>query len=92
MIQDQFSPVVRRKLADYGLQSCRYEINASDQVDRVSFKAIRTFLAEGADLITVTGGMSVDLMMLHQRGGGATGGRVVTYGVPMLPGAMFMLA
>jgi len=43
-------------------------------------------------LITVTGGMSVDPDDVTPAGIRAAGGRVVTYGVPMLPGAMFMLA
>ena len=90
LIQDRFSPVVRRKLADYGCEVLG-QTYASDQVDLI-VQAIRAFLAEGADLITVTGGMSVDPDDVTPAGIRAAGGRVVTYGVPVLPGAMFMLA
>lgn len=90
VIQDGFGPVVRRKLAAYGCEVLG-QIYASDQVDRI-VQAIRAFLAEGADLITITGGMSVDPDDVTPAGISAAGGRVVTYGVPVLPGAMFMLA
>ena len=90
LIQDRFGPVVRRKLADYGCEILG-QVYASDEVDRIS-QAIQAFLAEGADLVTVTGGMSVDPDDVTPSGIRAAGGQVVTYGVPMLPGAMFMLA
>ncbi len=90
LIQDQFSPIVRRKLAAYGCEVFG-PIYASDEVDRI-VQAIGAFLAEGADLITVTGGMSVDPDDVTPAGIRAAGGRVITYGAPVLPGAMFMLA
>jgi molybdopterin biosynthesis enzyme MoaB len=89
-IQDRFSPVVRRKLVDYNCDILG-QFNASDQ-EEVIVQGILGFLAEGADLITVTGGMSVDPDDVTPAGIRAAGGRVVTYGVPTLPGAMFMLA
>jgi molybdenum cofactor synthesis domain-containing protein len=90
LIQDRFSPVVRRKLESYGCEVIG-QIYAADQVDRI-VQGIQAFLAEGADLVAVTGGMSVDPDDVTPAGIRAAGGRVVTYGVPMLPGAMFMLA
>lgn len=47
---------------------------------------------EGADLIVCTGGMSVDP---DDKTPGAiknTGARIVSYGAPVLPGAMFLLS
>jgi molybdopterin biosynthesis enzyme len=90
LIEDRFSPVVRLKLVEYGCEILG-QINASDQVERI-VQGIRTFLAEGAEIITVTGGMSVDPDDCTPGGIRAAGARVVTYGVPVLPGAMFMLA
>jgi molybdenum cofactor synthesis domain-containing protein len=89
-IQDRFSPVVQQKLAAYGCDILG-QTNVSDRVDLI-VQAIRDFLNEGADLITVTGGMSVDPDDVTPAGIKAAGGQVVTYGVPVLPGAMFMLA
>jgi molybdenum cofactor synthesis domain-containing protein len=89
-IQDKFGPVVQRKLAAYGCDILG-RTNVSDRVDLI-IQGIRAFLKEGADLITVTGGMSVDPDDVTPAGIKAAGGQVVTYGVPVLPGAMFMLA
>ncbi|HZE21460.1 MAG TPA: molybdopterin-binding protein, partial [Desulfobaccales bacterium] len=89
-IQDRFSPVVRRKLAEYDCEILGQTL-ASDQVELI-VQGIQAFFSAGADLITVTGGMSVDPDDVTPAGIRAAGGREVTYGVPMLPGAMFMLA
>ena len=48
--------------------------------------------AEGVELILVTGGMSVDPDDVTPLGIRQTGAEVVTYGSPVLPGSMFMLA
>jgi molybdenum cofactor synthesis domain-containing protein len=89
-IKDRFGPVVVGKVEEAG---CRVigQTLVSDRVDLVS-GAIEAFLNEGAELIAVTGGMSVDPDDVTPAGIRAAGGRIVTYGAPMLPGAMFMLA
>ena len=53
---------------------------------------LKRHIEEGADLVLVSGGMSVDP---DDKTPGAikdTGANVVTYGAPVLPGAMFLLA
>ena len=53
---------------------------------------ILKFISEGADLVICSGGMSVDP---DDRTPGAikdTGAEIVTYGAPVLPGAMLLLA
>ncbi len=89
-IKDKFGPVVVRKLEGFG---CRVlsQTFVSDSVDLI-VKAIRAFLNGGAEMIAVTGGMSVDPDDMTPAGIKAAGGRVVSYGAPVLPGAMFMLA
>ena len=67
------------------------QIFVPDSVDEIS-NAIQSLIAKGANMITVTGGMSVDPDDLTPGGIRAAGGNVVTYGAPTLPGAMFMLA
>jgi molybdenum cofactor synthesis domain-containing protein len=89
-IEDRFGPVVARKLEEYGCEIVG-QIYVSDEADRI-VQAIRAFLDEGAEMITVTGGMSVDPDDVTPAGIRASGGRVVTYGAPVLPGAMFMAA
>ncbi|MHC1743185.1 MAG: molybdopterin-binding protein [Syntrophobacteraceae bacterium] len=89
-IEDQFGPVVKRKLEEFG---CRVigQCFASDDPAQIQ-EAIRYFLSQGARMITVTGGMSVDPDDVTPAAIRRSGARVVTYGAPVLPGAMFMLA
>ena len=89
-IKDRFGPVVVRKLENLG---CRV-LGQTLVSDRVEFivEAIERFLGEGAEMICVTGGMSVDPDDVTPAGIRAAGGRVVSYGAPVLPGAMFMIA
>jgi molybdenum cofactor synthesis domain-containing protein len=89
-IEDRFGPVVIRKVEELGCRTLG-QILVSDRVDLI-VEAIRKFLDEGAEMIAVTGGMSVDPDDVTPAGIRAAGGRVVTYGAPVLPGAMFMLA
>ena len=55
-------------------------------------EAIRRMLAAGMDMIICTGGMSVDPDDRTPLAIKNTGAEVITYGAPVLPGAMFMLA
>ena len=89
-IVDRFGPVVVRKLEESG---CRVlgQTFASDHV-RLIADGILEFVRKGAQMVTVTGGMSVDPDDVTPAAIRAAGGRVVTYGAPVLPGAMFMLA
>ena len=89
-IQDAFGPVLKRKVANYG-GTVVDQLFAPDDVDLI-LEAVNSLLAKGVDIITLTGGMSVDPDDLTPTSIKRTGAEVVTYGVPVLPGAMFMLA
>jgi len=89
-IRDGFGPVVEAKFNALGSKILDKRI-VSDELE-MTVCAIRDLLADGADFIAVTGGMSVDPDDLTPAAIRATGGRIVTYGAPVLPGAMFMLA
>ncbi len=89
-IKDKFGPVLRKKFDDLGCTVFRQVIVPDDQ--DMTVRAIRQLLAEGAEMIAVTGGMSVDPDDLSPSSIRAAGGEVVTYGSPTFPGAMFMLA
>jgi len=89
-IEDKFGPVLRRKFDALGCQVFRQVIVPDDR--DMTVRAIRQLLAEGAEMIAVTGGMSVDPDDLSPSSIRAAGGEVVTYGSPTFPGAMFMLA
>jgi len=89
-IQDGFGPVLKRKFEELGSSVTR-QILVSDEIDR-TVTAIHDLIEEGADMIAVTGGMSVDPDDRTPASIRAAGGQVITYGAPVLPGAMFMLA
>jgi hypothetical protein len=66
-------------------------ILCNDDMEKIT-AAIMKLKEEGADLIVCTGGMSVDP---DDKTPGAiknTGARIVSYGAPVLPGAMFLLS
>ena len=54
--------------------------------------AIHELINEGAELIALTGGMSVDPDDQTPLSIRKSGAKVITYGAPVYPGAMFMLA
>ncbi len=89
-IEDQFGPVVKAKFSDLGSRVIR-EVLVSDSVSLTS-KAIQDVIDEGAEMVAVTGGMSVDPDDQTPASIRAAGGKVVAYGSPIFPGAMFMLA
>ncbi len=89
-IQDGFGPVLRSKFADLGSEVFR-QVFVSDSVS-MTVAAIHDLLAEGAQMIAVTGGMSVDPDDQTPLSIREAGGQVVTYGAATFPGAMFMLA
>jgi molybdenum cofactor synthesis domain-containing protein len=89
-IKDQFGPVVVRKVEELGCRVMGPKLVSDNP--RLIAEAIGKFLDEGAEMIAVTGGMSVDPDDVTPAGIRSSGGRIVTYGAPVLPGAMFMLA
>jgi len=89
-ITDKFGPVLRDKFADLG-SVVMGQVLVSDDV-AMTAGAIQAFIGSGAGLVAVTGGMSVDPDDQTPAAIRATGARVVSYGAPAFPGAMFMLA
>lgn len=89
-IEDKFGPVIREKFDRLGSSVMR-QILVSDDTP-MTVKAIHDLIAEGAEMVVATGGMSVDPDDRTPASIRAAGGRVVTYGSPTFPGAMFMLA
>ena len=89
-IEDKFGPVVKKKIESYGCKVFKQTI-VPDDVEQIS-EAILSLKEEGAELILTTGGMSVDPDDLTPRSVREAGAEIVTYGAPVLPGAMLMVA
>ena len=88
-IQDTFTPVIVEKLAGFGIQAVGH-ITVNDDKEKIT-AAVLELKNQGMDLIVCTGGMSVDPDDLTPGAIRDTGARIVTYGAPVLPGAMFLL-
>ncbi|SKA84725.1 molybdenum cofactor cytidylyltransferase [Paucidesulfovibrio gracilis DSM 16080] len=89
-IEDKFGPVVQRKFEKLGSTIMGQTLSSDDPA--MTRDAIDAFIAQGAEMVVVTGGMSVDPDDQTPASIRATGAEVVTYGSPTFPGVMFMLA
>ena len=89
-IQDTFTPVIEGKFKEYDAEVIAHEIWNDD--DKKVTEAILRMIEQGADIVCCTGGMSVDPDDRTPLAIKNTGARIVTYGAPVLPGAMFLLA
>lgn len=89
-IKDKFGPVIDKKVKDLGCEVIGQTICPDDK--EVITKAIKDFIEQGAELVCCTGGMSVDPDDVTPTSIKDTGADLVTYGSPILPGAMFLLA
>lgn len=89
IIQDTFTPVVIDKLKTYGIETIA-TVQSGDGVENVR-DAVLAMRERSPDMILCTGGMSVDPDDNTPGGIRASGARIVTYGAPVLPGAMFLL-
>jgi len=89
-IKDQFGPVLREKFSALGCEVVR-QIIVPDDPDLIA-DSIRKLIDEGADFIATSGGMSVDPDDVTPEGIRRVGGEIITYGAPVLPGAMFLLS
>ncbi len=87
-IEDKFTPVLKEKLSDYGIGITEHIIT-DDGTDNIQ-QAINSVKGK-ADMILCTGGMSVDPDDNTPGAIKNTGAQIVTYGAPVLPGAMFLM-
>lgn len=90
LIQDTFTPVLKEKLSEYSCQVLG-QTTPGDERKQITVDILK-FIEEGADMVICSGGMSVDP---DDRTPGAikdTGAQIITYGAPVLPGAMLLLA
>ena len=89
-IQDTFTPVIIDKVTEYGAEIAGHEI-CDDKPEMIE-DAIHDLLKRGCNMILCTGGMSVDPDDRTPLAIKNVTGNVVSYGAPVLPGAMFLLA
>ncbi len=89
-IQDRFEGVVRAKLSRYPAEIAGVSI-CDDDLEMITAEAEK-YLAQGADFLIFTGGMSVDPDDLTPGAIRRLGAEIVTHGVPAQPGNMTLVA
>lgn len=88
-IKDTFTPVLNRKLKEYQVEVTGHAV--CDDNHEMITRAILEQIEKGAELVLCTGGMSVDPDDRTPHAIKNTGAEIVSYGAPVLPGAMFLL-
>ena len=89
-IKDGFEPVVSRKVGEMGSKIESVKI-APDDPDVIAGH-IKDAKRAGAEVILVSGGMSVDPDDKTPEGIRRSGAQLETHGFPVLPGSMFLMA
>jgi hypothetical protein len=87
-IKDRFDDRVGKKILLFGSRVVKKEV-VPDDVHQIS-EALLGFHDDSVDLILVTGGLSVDPDDVTRAGIKKAGTRIIFYGTPVLPGAMFL--
>ncbi len=88
-IKDAFTPVIVEKMKAFGQEVIGHEI-VSDEKEGIT-EAVLKLKNMGAQLILCTGGMSVDPDDMTPAAIKDSGADIVSYGSPVLPGAMLLL-
>lgn len=89
-IKDTFGPVIKDKVAEFPSEVIG-QIYVDDEKAHIT-EAVLKQIDNGAEVVICTGGMSVDPDDCTPGAIRDTGARIVTYGAPVLPGAMLLVA
>lgn len=89
-IKDKFGIVLENKVKSLGSTMIGMEYSKDDEA--MIQQKIESLIEKGAEIILTSGGMSVDADDITPIAIKNIADRVVSYGSPVLPGAMFMLA
>ncbi len=90
IITDKFAPILKEKVSNYKA-IVEDVIFVPDDLEKIT-NAIEIFKSRGCSLIISSGGMSVDADDLTPVAIEKVASEIITYGSPVIPGAMFMLA
>jgi len=90
LIKDEFDKYVGSKIESF-VSKITKKILVPDDPKRI-MEAILQLKKMGCDIIVTTGGLSVDPDDVTRIGVKNTGAKIILYGTPILPGAMFLYA
>lgn len=89
-IKDTFGPVIKSKFSEFDTEVVGQTI-VDDNKEGIT-SAILSYIEKGADVVVCTGGMSVDPDDCTPGAIKDTGAEIITYGAPVLPGAMILVS
>lgn len=89
-IEDTFGPVIMEKVKEFDAEVLGQIIVNDDPINITN--AILKFIEDGADMVLCTGGMSVDPDDKTPKAIKDTGAEIISYGAPVLPGAMMLVS
>lgn len=89
-VKDAFAPIIRQKIEamEGEIQAIAY---CPDNTEMIQ-EQLRQQMEAGADILITTGGMSVDPDDITRFAISSLGAKEITYGSPVLPGAMILVA
>lgn len=90
LIKDTFTPVLKNKLSEYPCEILG-QTTPGDERGQITSDILK-FIEEGADMVICSGGMSVDPDDRTPVAIKDADAQIITYGAPVLPGAMLLLA
>ncbi len=90
-IQDTFTPVIEQKLREFGGCVITEHVTLNDDHEKIT-TAILDMLDKGCEMVLCSGGMSVDPDDKTPLAIKNSGADIVSYGSPVLPGAMFLVS
>ena len=90
LIEDRFGSILKRKMELSGCSIIGQTI-VPDETEKIS-AAVKGHISSGAEMVLVTGGMSVDPDDVTPAALRQMGAEIVSYGAPVLPGSMLMVS
>jgi len=89
-IKDKFKPIIKNKVEEYG-SLLSESVVVGDNTEKIKENILK-FKKSGCEVIIVTAGMSVDPDDVTRKGIKEANAQIISYGAPILPGNMFLLA
>jgi molybdenum cofactor synthesis domain-containing protein len=90
LVKDRFGDIIKEKVEALGSVINQQTIVPDDE--ELIGQTIKDMVAQGAEVIFVAGGLSVDPDDVTVEGVEKSGAEIVSYGAPVMPGAMFLYA
>jgi molybdenum cofactor synthesis domain-containing protein len=89
-VKDKFSETIQKKVEALG--SVVNHMTIVPDNEELIGQAINNMRAKGSEVIVVAGGLSVDPDDVTVEGVAKSGAEIISYGAPVMPGAMFLYA